>query len=115
MISITVRASMGHMYTGPPDEEPDGRDAAPLRDERARQERTARRDRASWAVVAWVMAGALALLSYDSGGAAIDAHRSGRPWLYPAGVSLVCLVLLLSLASLVVRRRCGRVSHRGPG
>jgi hypothetical protein len=107
---------MGAMYTGPRDEEPDGRDAALLREEREREERTARRNRASWAVVGWVMAGALALLSYDSGGAALDAHRAGRPWLYPAFVSAGCLLVLVWLAvRAVLRRRRGRVSHPGPG
>ena len=106
---------MGSMYTGPRDEEADD---TPLREERAREERVARRNRASWAVVAWVMAGALALLSYDSGGAALDAHRAGRPWLYPASVSAVCLLVLLLLAGRLLWRRVrrqDRVSHRGPG
>jgi hypothetical protein len=108
--------STGTMYTGPRDEEPDDRDAASLRDERERDARSARRDRLSWTIVLWVMAGALALLSYDSGGAAVDAHREGRPWLYPAGVSTVALAGLLCLLGLMVRRRRrGRVSHRGPG
>jgi hypothetical protein len=102
------------MYTGPRDEEPDGREAALLRDEREREERSARRDRVSRAVVAWVMGGALALLSYDSGGAAIDAHRAGRPWLYPAGVSVICLLVLLGLGGLAVRRWRRQVSDRGP-
>jgi MYXO-CTERM domain-containing protein len=107
---------MGSMYTGPRDEETDDRDAALLRDERERDERSARRDRLSWTIVIWVMAGALGLLSYDSGGAAIGAHREGRPWLYPAGVSTIALVGLLCLVGLAVwRRRRDRVSHRGPG
>ena len=78
------------MYTGPREDEPDERAAALLREERERDERAARRNRASWVIVGWMMAGALALLSYDSGAAALDAHRSGRPWSYwsyPAGVS----------------------------
>jgi hypothetical protein len=107
---------MGSMYTGPRDEEPDGRDAALLREDREREERSARRNRASWVVVGWVMAGALALLSYDSGGAAAAAHRDGRPWLYPACVSAGCLLVLVGLGVLAVRRaRRGRVSHRGLG
>lgn len=102
------------MYTGPREEEPDDRDVALLREEREREERSVRRNRASWAVVIWVMAAALALLSYDSGGAALDAHRSGRPWLYPASVSVVCLLVLVLLAVRAVRRRRKRVSYRGP-
>jgi hypothetical protein len=100
------------MYTGPSEEEADD---APFREERARTERVRQRDRASWAIITWVMAGALALLSYDSGGAALDARRAGRPWLYPAGVSLACLLVLVLLAVRAVRRRRDRVSHRGPG
>ena len=103
---------MGSMYTGPREDDAD--DTA-LREERARAERAGRRNRASWAIVTWVMAGALALLSYDSGGAAIDAHRAGRPWLYPASVSVACLLVLVWLASRALRRRRDRVSHRGPG
>jgi hypothetical protein len=100
------------MYTGPPEDEP--HDAAPFREERERQERSARRNHTSWMIVGWVMAAALALLSYDSGGAALDAHRSGKPWLYPACVSAVCLALLVCLLVRVVRRRRDRVSYRGP-
>jgi cytochrome bd-type quinol oxidase subunit 2 len=107
---------MGSMYTGPRDEDADD---TPLREERARTERARRRDRASWVVVTWVMAGALALLSYDSGGAAVAAHQAGRPWLYPATVSAICLLVLVLLAGLTLLRRRGRrqdgVSHRGPG
>jgi hypothetical protein len=107
---------MGSMYTGPRDEDADD---TLLREERAREERVGRRNRASWAVVAWVMAGALALLSYDSGGAAADAHRAGRPWLYPATVSAICLLVLVLLACRALLRWRGRrqdgVSHRGPG
>ena len=98
------------MYTGPREEEPDEHDVALLREERAREERSARRNRASWAVVLWVMAAALALLSYDSGGAALDAHRAGRPWLYPAGVSAGCLLVLVFLAVRAMLRRRGRAS-----
>jgi hypothetical protein len=100
------------MYTGPREEDAED---APFQEERARAERAKRRDQVSRAIVAWVMAGALALLSYDSGGAALDARRAGRPWLYPAGISLVCLLALLGLAIRLVRRRRERVSHRGPG
>ena len=100
------------MYTGPPDEEPD--DDASFREERERQERSARRNRASWTIVGWMMAAALALLSYDSGGAALDAHRSGRPWLYPACVSAVCLALLVWLVVHGMRRGRRKVSSRGP-
>jgi hypothetical protein len=100
------------MYTGPRDEDADD---APLREERARAARAERRDRVSWTIIGWVMAGALALLGYDSGGAALDAHRAGRPWLYPAGVSACCLLVLLWLAVLAIRRRRDRVSDRGPG
>lgn len=107
---------MGTMYTGPGDEDPDERDAALLREEREREERRTRRDRASRGVVAWVMAAALALLSYDSGAAAVDARQDGLPWRYPACVSLICLLGLLWLAVRTVRRRRrDRVSHRGPG
>jgi hypothetical protein len=96
------------MYTGPSEEEPDDRDVALLREERERDERSARRNRASWVVVLWVMAAALALLSYDSGGAALDARRAGRPWLYPACVSAGCLLVLVILAVRAVLRRRGR-------
>jgi hypothetical protein len=101
------------MYTGPEDEDPDRRDAEQARWERERAERIARRNGVSWVIVGWVMAGALALLSYDSGGAAIDAHRAGRPWIYPAAVSVFCLLVLCWLAVRTVRRRRDRVSHRG--
>ncbi|GLY74519.1 hypothetical protein [Actinoallomurus iriomotensis] len=104
------------MYTGPRDEDPDERDVALLREEREREERRTRRDHASRAVVAWVMAAALALLSYDSGRAAITARQDGRPWRYPACVSLICLLALVWLVVRAVRRRRrDRVSHRGPG
>jgi hypothetical protein len=106
---------MGSMYTGPRDEDADD---TLLREERAREERAVRRNRASWAVVTWVMGGALALLSYDSGGAAIDARRAGRPWLYPAAVSVLCLLVLVLLACRALWRRGRRqdgVSHPGPG
>jgi hypothetical protein len=105
---------MAPMYTGPSDEDPDRRDAALAGEERERTERIAQRNRISWAIIGWVMAGAVALLSYDSGGAAIDAHRDGRPWLYPAAVSTCCLLVLCLLAVRAVRRRRDRVSHRGP-
>lgn len=100
------------MYTGPSEE--DAGDA-PLREERARAARRERRDRVSWTIIGWVMAAALALLTYDSGGAALDAHRAGRPWLYPACVSVSCLLVLLWLTVQAVRRRRDRVSDRGPG
>ena len=100
------------MYTGPHEEDAD---EAPFEDERAREERARRRDQISRTIVAWVMAGALALLSYDSAGAALDARRSGRPWPYPAGISLVCFLGLVGLGVRAVRRRRARVSHRGPG
>ncbi|MCO6011244.1 hypothetical protein NE236_40475 [Actinoallomurus purpureus] len=93
------------MYTGPRDEEPDERDAELLRYERERRERAGRRDATSWRFIAWVMAGGLALLSYDSGGAALDAHRSGRPWLYPATVSVGCALGLVGLVAWALRRR----------
>ena len=91
------------MYTGPREEGQDDRDLMRLREEHSREERVQRRNRASWTIVLWVMAASLALLAYDSGGAAIDAHRSGRPWLYPAGVSVVCLLVLLVLLMLTIR------------
>ncbi|GAA4634132.1 hypothetical protein GCM10023196_074440 [Actinoallomurus vinaceus] len=93
------------MYTGPRDEEPDERDVELLRQERERREHARRRDALSWKIVAWVMAGALALLSYDSGGAALDAHRAGRPWFYPATVSVGCALGLLVLVAWALRRR----------
>ncbi|MEV0403861.1 hypothetical protein [Actinoallomurus sp. NPDC050550] len=94
------------MYTGPRDEEPDERDVELLRQERERRERVRHRDALSWKIVGWVMAGALALLSYDSGGAALDAHRAGRPWLYPATVSVGCALVLLGLVvAWALRRR----------
>ncbi|GAA4609175.1 hypothetical protein GCM10023195_36730 [Actinoallomurus liliacearum] len=93
------------MYTGPRDEEPDERDLELLRYERERRERARRRDAASWRIIAWVMAGALGLLAYDSGGAALDAHRAGRPWLYPATVSAACALGLLALIAWALRRR----------
>lgn len=92
------------MDTGP-------REDTPLPEER---ERRAWRNHVSWLIVGWAMAGALALLSYDSGGAALDAHRSGRPWAYPACVSAVSLALLVWLAVHGVRRWRHRVSDRGP-
>jgi hypothetical protein len=73
------------METGPPDE------------------RATRRNRMSWAIVSWVMAAALALLAYDSGGAALDAHRAGRAWLYPAAVSAACVLLLVGLVVRALR------------
>jgi hypothetical protein len=94
----------GPMYNGPRDEEPDGPDAELLQYERERARRIARRDQVSWKILAWVMGGALALLSYDSGGAALDAHRAGRPWLYPAVVSASCAILLLALLLWALRR-----------
>jgi hypothetical protein len=97
------------MYTGPPDETPENTE--PLRLERERADRVARRDRVSWAIVSWVMAAALALLSYDAGDAALDAHRAGRPWLYPAVISVTCLLLLTGLGAWALRR--WRVSRRG--
>jgi hypothetical protein len=98
------------MYTGPREEEPDDRDVALLREERERNEHSARRNRASWVVVLWVMAAALALLSYDSGGAALNARRAGQPWLYPACVSACCLLVLVILAVRAVLRRRRRAS-----
>jgi fatty acid desaturase len=93
------------VYIGPRDEEPDQRDAELLRYERERRERARRRDAVSWRIIAWVMAAALALLSYDSGGAAVDAHRAGRPWLYPATVSAAGALGLLALVAWALRRR----------
>jgi hypothetical protein len=95
------------MYTGPLDEDPDGRDAELLRYERERERRIERRNRVSWKIVAWVMACALALLSYDSGGAALDARHAGRPWLYPAGISATCALVLTGLIVRALRRRQG--------
>ncbi len=80
--------------------------AAALLKERAR----AARDRRSWKIIAWVMAGALALLGYDSGAAAADAHRGGRPWAYPACVSAVCLLALAALTVRVLRRRRAHIA-----
>jgi hypothetical protein len=97
----------GVMYTGPRDDDPDGEDADLLRHELERRRRVARRDQVSWRIVAWVMAGALGLLSYDSGGAALDAHRAGRPWLYPAVVSAACALLLIGLIAWALRRTRG--------
>ncbi len=95
------------MYAGPHDEEPDERDAELLRYERERRERRRRRDQVSGRILAWAMAGAFALLAYDSGGAALDAHRAGRPWLYPAVVSAACVLCLAGMLAWAVRRRCG--------
>ena len=100
------------MYTGPHEEDAD---EAPFEEERAREERARRRDQISRTIVAWVMAGALALLSYDSAGAALDARRAGRPWLYPAGISAVCFLGLVGLVVRAVRRRRARISYPGPG
>jgi hypothetical protein len=100
------------MYTGPHEEDAD---EAPFEDERAREERARRRDRISRTIVAWVMACALALLSYDSAGAALEARRSGRPWLYPAGISAVCFLGFVGLGIRALLLRRARVSHRGPG
>jgi uncharacterized membrane protein len=66
-----------------------------------------RRDQVSWTIITWVMAAALALLAYDSGGAALDAHRAGRSWLYPAVISAACVVALGLLVVRAVRRRRG--------
>jgi hypothetical protein len=99
------------MYTGPHEEDAD---EAPFQEERAREERVRRRDQISRTIVAWVMAGALALLSYDSAGAALDARRAGRPWVYPMVIALVCLLGLAGLGVRAVRRRRDRVSHPGP-
>ncbi len=103
------------MYTGPRDEEPGGPDAELARDERDRGARAARRDQISWKIIGWVMAAALALLSYDSGGAALDARRNGRPWLYPAGISAVCAIGLIVLVAMALRRRRARQSDRRAG
>jgi len=92
------------MYIGPRDEDPDERDGELLRYERERQQRIERRNQVSWKIVAWVMVGALAILSYDSGGAALDARRAGRPWLYPAGISMICAVILAGLVVWALRR-----------
>ncbi len=104
----------GPMYTGPRDDEPEGRDAELARYERERELRVARRNRLSWKIVTWVMAAAVALLAYDSGGASLDARDAGRPWLYPAAVSLVCVAGLIGLVSRALLRRRSRDSDRRP-
>lgn len=93
------------MYAGPHHEDPDPRDAELLRYERERQERKRRRDRVAGRILAWAMAAAFALLAYDSGRAALDAHRAGRPWAYPAAVSAFCVLCLAGLVAWAVRRR----------
>jgi hypothetical protein len=96
------------MYTGPHHEAPDEHDAEGARYERERGERAARRNQISWKIIGWVMAAALALLTYDAAGAAVEARRTERPWLYPAAISLTCalgLTGLLALAARALRRR----------
>lgn len=65
-------------------------------------------NRISWKIIGWVSAAALALLAYDAGGAALDAHRAGRSWLYPASVSVICLLLLAGLTYRNARRSLSR-------
>jgi hypothetical protein len=65
-------------------------------------------NRLSWTIIGWVSAAALALLAYDSGGAALDARRAGKPWLYPAGVFALCLLLLAGLTYRNARRSISR-------
>lgn len=65
-------------------------------------------DRVFGRIVGWVSAAALVLLAYDAGGAALDARRGGRPWLYPAGVSVICLILLAGLTVRTARRSLSR-------
>lgn len=64
-----------------------------------------RRDRVSWVVVGWVMAAALALLTYDSATAALGALRDGRPWAYPAVLASTCGSALIALGAWGLRRR----------
>jgi hypothetical protein len=69
---------------------------------------TRRRDQIPLTIIGWVSAAALALLSYDAAGAALDARRAGRSWVYPAGVSLLCLLLLAGLTYRNARRSFSR-------
>jgi hypothetical protein len=62
----------------------------------------------SWTIIGWVCAAALAFLAYDAGGAALDARRAGKPWLYPAGIFLVCLLTLAGLTYRNARRSFSR-------
>jgi hypothetical protein len=101
------------MYTGPRDEEPDDTDAELFRYEQERERRASRRDQVSWKIIGWVMAAALAVLSYDSAGAALEARRTGRPWAYPAGISLTCGLGFLVLVVWAVRRWLGTRSGHG--
>jgi hypothetical protein len=64
-----------------------------------------RRDRISWVVVGWVMAGALAVLAYDSATAALSARRDGESWAYPAALAVTCALALIALVARGVRRR----------
>lgn len=93
------------MYTGPKDEEPGTADAELLRQESERRLRAERRDSLSWKILGWVMAAAVALLGYDSGGAAVDAHGAGKPWLYPATVSAICALVLAAIVARALARR----------
>jgi hypothetical protein len=103
----------GVMYTGPRDEEPDAADVELHRYEQERERRINSRDQVSWKIIGWVMAAALALLSYDAGGAALEARRTGRPWAYPAGMSLTCGLAFVALVAWVAWRRFGARSGRG--
>ena len=85
--------------------EPPHHQAEALRYEQERRERIDRRNAASWKIVGVVAGAAPALLAYDSGRLALEAHRDGRPWLYPACVAAVCVLFLLALLGYVVRRR----------
>jgi hypothetical protein len=93
---------MAHMM-----EEPDEGDEAAefLRYEQERQVRINRRNAASWKVVGAVVTAALALLAYDSGHAALKAHRDGEPWLYPAGIATGCTLMVLVLIAYALKRR----------
>jgi protein-S-isoprenylcysteine O-methyltransferase Ste14 len=82
-----------------------GEAAETLRYEQEHQERIDRRNAASWKAVGVVIAAALALLAYDSGSAALTAHRDGRPWLYPACVSTACTLLILALLTYALWHR----------
>lgn len=80
-------------------------EAAELRRyEQERRERIRARNRTSWHVVLWIMAGALALLAYDSVDASLRA-RDGGSVAYPLTLAVLCAIALVALGWWGLRRR----------